>query len=115
MYEVQRERACILRAALCVYRLLGPHMSESIYQNALIAELGGSCAKEVVANVMYKNKYVGYHRYDIVFGSAIIEVKIAKGRSIAAFKAQIAKYNAHKSASQHVVLVAFCPTGVIVR
>ena len=115
MYEQQRERASILRAALCVFRHIGPHMSESIYQNALIAELGGTCAKEVVCPITYKGKYVGCHRYDIVYGTAIIEVKIAKGKSLAAFKAQIAKYNMHKQVFQHVVLVVFSPTCVIVR
>lgn len=121
MFAGRRDAAVIRRAALCVFRELGPGLSECIYQNALHAELGtnGICSKEVVSAVQYKGRSVGFHRYDLVYNATILEIKTTKlrvTRPPAAHRAQAAKYARHKQ-SEHssVVLVVFTPAVVIVQ
>jgi hypothetical protein len=116
MFRAQHETAVVTRAANRVFRELGGWESESVYQNALAVELG-MCAKEVVANILYRGTFVGFHRYDIVYGDTIIEVKTSKvgHRSLPSFAGQIAKYNRHKRPEQQVVLVVFWYNGVIIR
>jgi len=120
MFAIRRDTAVIRRAALCVFRELGPGLSECIYQNALHAELGanGICSKEVVSAVQYKGRSVGFHRYDLVYNATILEIKTTKlrvTRAPAAFRAQAAKYARHKRGEHSsVVLVVFTPAAVIV-
>jgi GxxExxY protein len=65
----------ILNAAVEVHTVLGPGYLESIYQNALTAELkrrGLSIEEQKEITVTFKGAEVGKHRLDIVVESKVV-------------------------------------------
>jgi len=115
MYEPKRARAAVHRAALQVFRSLGPYLSESVYQSALALELqaqaapGETVMREVPRHIFYRNVAVGTHRYDILFGSAIVETKVSKHRTPgpSPFMPQVQRYLRSANRGEFVILVVF--------
>jgi GxxExxY protein len=72
----------IIAAAIEVHRRLGPGFIESIYQNALILELGKrglKVNKEVDVAIRYDGVEVGLHRMDLlVEHTIVVELKAIK-------------------------------------
>jgi GxxExxY protein len=69
----------IIGAGMEVHRTLGPGYLESIYQRAMIRELGGRglpIRTEMAVDILYKGESVGRHRMDlIVAGEVVVELK----------------------------------------
>ena len=110
--------ALVRRAALAVWRDLGPHLSESVYQRALCVELragtGTAVAVEQVRPILYRSVCVGHHRLDVVLGPAILEIKSQHRRytTPAAHEPQVRRYLFHRNPGEYLVLVVFHPSGV---
>jgi GxxExxY protein len=72
----------IIGAAIEVHRRLGPGFLESIYENALMLELGKrnlTALRQVEIRVMYDGIEVGKHRLDIlVENQVIVELKAVR-------------------------------------
>ncbi len=72
----------IIGAAIEVHRLLGPGLLESVYEEALIHELGLrgiSCQRQVEVDVMYKNKIIKGQRLDLlVENKIVVELKAVR-------------------------------------
>jgi GxxExxY protein len=85
----------VIDAVLSVHRALGPGFLESIYQRALVIELGArglqvSTEKEIT--IRYRGQQVGKHRLDVVVGDAlIVELKTVDALSKAHY-AQVRSY-----------------------
>lgn len=102
---------------------MGPHMSESIYQNAMFIELDTICGRtysldrEVVCPVRYRGQHVGTHRYDVLCGERIIEIKVSKTPRVkwGLYSQQVGRYQRHKHPYQRVTAVVFTPSGVYVK
>ena len=62
-----------------VHRILGPGYLETIYQRAMIRELGSrgiSVQTELAVDVVYKGERIGHHRMDLVVaGEVVVELK----------------------------------------
>jgi GxxExxY protein len=85
----------IIGAAIEVHRVLGPGLLESIYEQALVVELGLRrivCRRQVEVDVVYKGQILQGQRLDLVVESAVIvEIKsLAKLPEVAI--AQILSY-----------------------
>lgn len=114
--------ALVRRAALAVWRALGPHLSESVYQRALCVELraraagggGAAVAVEQVRPILHRSVCVGHHRLDVVLGPAILEIKSQHRRytTPAAHQPQVLRYLFHRNPGEYLVLVVFHPVGV---
>ena len=113
--------ALVRRAALAVWRALGPHLSESVYQRALCVELragagrgGAAVAVEQVRPILHRSVCVGHHRLDVVLGPAILEIKSLHRRytTPAAYEPQVRRYLFHRGPGEYLVLVVFHPAGV---
>jgi len=72
----------IIGAAIAVHRALGPGFIESIYENALVAEMksrGMNVAQQVDIAVTYEGEEVGKHRLDLlVEDTIVVELKAVK-------------------------------------
>ena len=72
----------IIAAAIEVHRRLGPGFIESIYENALVHELGKQglrVEQQVELPVQYDGLEVGKHRLDLfVEGTIVVELKAIK-------------------------------------
>ena len=72
----------IIGAAIAVHRALGPGFIESIYENALVAEMesrGMNVAQQVDIAVTYEGAEVGKHRLDLlVEDTVVVELKAVK-------------------------------------
>jgi GxxExxY protein len=81
MLDVKSEAVTreIIGAGMEVHRTLGPGYLESIYQRAMIRELGGRglpIRTEMAVDILYKGESVGRHRMDlIVAGEVVVELK----------------------------------------
>ena len=64
---------------------------------------------EVVRPILYEGTCVGHHRFDVMFGECIVEIKVNKtgDGATAAHVAQLARYTRHKLPTECVVLVVF--------
>ena len=85
----------IIGAAIEVHRVLGPGLLESIYEQALVVELGlrrTVCQRQVEVDVVYKGQILKGLRLDLVVENAVIvEIKsLAKLPEVAL--AQILSY-----------------------
>jgi GxxExxY protein len=85
----------IIGAAIEVHRVLGPGLLESIYEQALVVELGLRrivCRRQVEVDVVYKGQILKGQRLDLVVENAVIvEIKsLAKLPEVAI--AQILSY-----------------------
>ena len=73
----------IIGAAIAVHKKLGPGFIETIYENALVIELGKrglTVDQQVNIPVKYDNIEVGRHRVDILVNKTIVvELKAIKG------------------------------------
>jgi GxxExxY protein len=88
-------RRSILDIATEIMRELGPHHSESIYQNALHKQLlkrGLQCEKEVVIPVMYDGDLLGTCRADLVLETHVIELKRCSAKLAGRAQTQVGKY-----------------------
>ena len=69
----------IIGAAIEVHRILGPGLLESIYEEALVVELGLrgiACQRQVEVDVVYKGCVIKGQRLDLlVAGQVIVETK----------------------------------------
>ena len=69
----------IIGAAIEVHRILGPGLLESIYEEALVVELGLrgiGCQRQLEVDVVYKGSIIKGHRLDLlVAGQVIVETK----------------------------------------
>ena len=69
----------IISAAIEVYRVLGPGLLESIYEEALCYEFsmrGIPCERQKELDVIYKDKVIKGQRLDLlVFGEIVVEIK----------------------------------------
>lgn len=80
--------------AQTVCEFMGKGHSESVYQNAMIAEFcnrGMPCRSEVCCPFMYRNACVGYGKADIIVGNVIIELKNLS-RPMAEIRTQLQRY-----------------------
>lgn len=85
----------IIGAAIDVHRILGPGLIESIYEQALVVELGLrgiACQRQLELDVVYKGCLIKGQRLDmLVEGEVIVEIKsLAKVPDVAF--AQILSY-----------------------
>ncbi len=102
----------IVGAAIEVHRILGPGLLESIYEQALVAELmlrGISCQRQVEVDVVYKGIVIKGQRVDLlVAGEVIVEVKsIASLPEVAL--AQVLSYLKVTKLNRGLVLNFGCP------
>jgi GxxExxY protein len=69
----------IIGAAIEVHRVLGPGLLESIYEQALVVELGLRgivCQRQVEVDVVYKGQLLKGQRLDLIVENAVIaEIK----------------------------------------
>jgi GxxExxY protein len=77
--RVERAARAVIGAAIEVHRILGPGYLESVYEEALAAELeirGIPFQRQVVFSLDYKGRAVGTSRLDLlVDGCLVVELK----------------------------------------
>jgi GxxExxY protein len=77
--ETNRVTSAVIGAAIEVHKTLGPGFLESIYEEALCAELalrGVRFTRQVPVAVDYKGRQIGESRLDLLIGdSVIVELK----------------------------------------
>jgi GxxExxY protein len=75
-------RGSIIAAAIAVHRELGPGFLETIYEEALCAELDAlniPYERQKAIPIYYRRKVIGEHRLDLlVAGSVVVELKAVK-------------------------------------
>ena len=107
----------IIGAAIAVHRELGPGFIESIYENALMVELGKRglrAAQQVDIPVLYEGVEVGRHRLDLfVDDTIIVELKAIKALEDVHFA--IAKSYLKATGTEHGLLLNFSKTRLIVK
>ncbi len=85
----------IMGAIFEVHSALGPGFLESVYEKALIEELsnrGLEIETQKVIDLIYKDKKIGIHRFDLVIeDKVIVELKTAERLSVH-HKAQLTSY-----------------------
>ena len=86
---------CVIGAAIEVHRALGPGFIESVYEEALAAELrlvGVGFTRQAVVELAYKGAKIGEHRLDLlVEGCLVVELK-AVDRLLDIHAAQLRSY-----------------------
>ena len=74
-YPFQEITDAIIAAGIAVHNELGPGFVESIYENALVAELlsqGRKVGRQQAFRVYYKGQEVGLHRLDLIVDNEVI-------------------------------------------
>jgi GxxExxY protein len=85
----------IIGSAIEVHRVLGPGLLESIYENALCAELEENRIKfdrQVLVNVTYKNRRIGEYRIDLLVENDVIVALKVTEKNHEIHKAQLMTY-----------------------
>ena len=106
-------------AAKEVYDVLGSGLVESCYQRALQIELelrGLVAELEVPVNVMYKKRYVGFGKIDLLLtkSNTVVELKSVL-KLTSPMEAQVRAYTRSLGGSANAVLINFGHSGVEVR
>jgi GxxExxY protein len=93
--EIEALAHAVIGAAIEVHRELGPGYMESIYEQALCAELnarGVAFEKQVVFDVDYKGVKVGQGRLDLLVGGRlVVELKVVD-KVLGVHKQQVVSY-----------------------
>jgi GxxExxY protein len=85
----------IIGAAIEVHRLLGPGLPESIYEEALCAEMeerGIPYARQVHVAVMFKKKKIKDHRLDLIVAKKVVVELKAVDRTARLVEAKLLSY-----------------------
>lgn len=103
----------IRKAVQEVFKELGPHHNEKVYQNALRVELGDPTVQtEETHPVFYKGNWVGSVRLDLTWKNYVIEVKALK-QLFAKDYGQCYRYA--RCMQRRVILVNFAPEKPLVE
>lgn len=102
----------IIGAAIEVHRILGPGLLESIYEEALVVELGLrglECERQVEVDVVYKGHVIKGQRLDLlVEKQVVVEIKsVSKLADVA--MAQVLSYLKATGLGRGLLLNFGCP------
>lgn len=85
----------IIGCAIEVHRQLGPGLLESTYEEAFVIELheaGLLYRRQVPVPIMYKGRYLGEYRLDLLVEDAVIVELKSAARHDPVFEAQVLTY-----------------------